>query len=152
MSRKIRAAIEFGIFFLGALIILSTKAVFDNAMRGKAALGAGLDLVKDDFYLFFVVSLVISGVLLVLTVLSALTYLFEKSVNRFQRIVVSVAPVICSVSVAAIALFYSYLTSGGFVSITGYILALGAGEAMIFRFACGIYVLLRQPENVKKTK
>ena len=37
-------------------------------------------------------------------------------------------------------------------SIIGYVLALGAGEAMLFRLACGIYVLLRQPENVKKTK
>lgn len=150
--KLVRVIAELGVFLLGALVILTTKAVFDNVMNKKSAAGAALDLAKDDFNLFFMISLMICAVLLLLTLVSALTYMFQKNVSRFQRIVVSASPVICSAAVFAISLFYAYLTSGGIFGITAYIVSLGVGEAMLFRLPCAVYVLLRPADNTKKTK
>ena len=150
-KKLIRVVAESGIFLLGALVILFIKTVFDAAMNKKEAAGVAVDLIKDEFDLFFTISLAVCAVLLILTMLSALTYLFQKSVSRFQRLTVSMAPIICSAAVLAISLFYAYLTSGSLVSITGYMILLGLGEAMLFRLPCAVYVLLRPLEKGKKS-
>lgn len=149
-KKLLRTVIELGMASAGLVLIILCRVLF-NVFVGKKAESEGVIAVsRDNFELYFKISLVLSAVLLVLTVLSALTYLFQKEVSRFQRLTVSASPVICSVAVLAIAMFYAYLTSGGAVSITGYLFLLGLGEAMLFRLPCAMYVFLRKSEAHKK--
>lgn len=138
--RRIRVWIELGVFLLGVLTVVLTRTAFGGY---QVRMPYANDVSADDFGLYFKLSLIICSVLLGLTLLSAVTYIFQRSVSRFQRITVSMAPIICSVTVFVMSVFYAYLTSGSVVNITGFLLALGAGEAMLFRLPCALYVMLR---------
>lgn len=147
MKKLVRIALELGIAVIGAAFVVLSRILFASFADGSTA-----EVARDNFELYFNVSLILSGVLLVLTLFSALTFLFQKEVSRFQRITASASPVICSVSLIAVAVFYAYLTAGGAVSITPYVILLGIGEAMIFRFPCAVCVMLRKTEKGKKKK
>lgn len=152
-KKLIRFCAELGAVLAGVVVIFLSRVLFNTFVMGKAESEGVLAVTRDNFELYFKISLILSAVLLALTVMSALTYLFQKEISRFQRITVSASPVICSVSVLAVAVFYAYLTSGGAVSIFGYLVALGIGEALLFRLPCAMYVAIRKPEGkAKKSK
>ena len=146
-KKLIRVGVELGISAVGVLLVFVSRALVAHFAGGNTA-----EVVRDNFILYFNVSLILSGVLLVLTLFSALTFLFQKEVGRFQRITASASPVICSASLIAVAVFYAYLTAGGIVSITPYVILLGIGEAMVFRFPCAVSLILRKADNGKKKK
>lgn len=146
-KKLLRTALETGIAVLGVGFVIISRTLFAFFADGSTA-----EVARDNFELYFNVSLILSGVLLVLTMFSALTFLFQKEVSRFQRITASASPVICSASLIAVAVFYAYLTAGGAVSITPYVILLGVGEAMIFRFPCAVSAMLRKTDNGKKKK
>ena len=147
-----RGCCELGISVLGAALAVLRRGLFQPFADKGAISGGSEEVERDNFTLYFIVSLILCAVLLLLTVMSALTYFFQKEVGKFQRFAVSVSPVICSVAVLAVSGFYAYLTAGGEVNITGYLVLLGIGEAMLFRLPCAVYVFLRKGEKAPKNQ
>lgn len=149
-KKLVRGIAELGISALGAVLLILCRVLF-RAFTDNGAISVGsAEVARDNFTLYFKISLILCAVLLLLTVMSALTYFFQKEVGKFQHFAVSVSPVICSVAVLAVSGFYAYLTAGGEVNITGYLVLLGIGEAMLFRLPCALYVFLRKGEKEPK--
>lgn len=143
-KKLLRSGIELGISLLGVLLIFLCRAAFYSFVGTDTDPDGAVAVITDNFELYYKISLILCGVLLLLTLLSSFTYLFQKNVSRFQKLTVSASPIICSVTVFVLSVFYAYLTAGGIVSIAGYLVLLGLGEAMLFRLPCAVYVSLRK--------
>jgi len=143
-KKLIRVLAELGATLLGGILIILSKVCFEFIAVPSAEKQGVLAITRDNFELYFKLSGMLCGILLLLTLLSAFTYLFQKDVGRFQRLVVSASPLICSAAVISTSAFYSYLTTGIAVSIIPYLIVLGLGQALVFRLPCAMYVLFRK--------
>lgn len=146
-----RPVIEAVLALCGAAAVIASRLVFDS--RFSAPLSEGVSVARDNFMLFFVLSLALCAVLLLLTTLSVVCAALHRESPRAFHITARLSPLLCSLVMLVLALFYAYLTAGGVRSITPYLLSLGIGEALLLRFPCVIYTLFEYRRcSMVKTK
>ncbi len=144
-----RPLVEAMLAFCGAVAVIVSRLLFDS--RFSSPLSESASVARDNFMLFYKLSLALCAVLLLLTALSVVCSVLHRESPRVFRITARLSPLLCSLIMLVLALFYAYLTAGGANSITPHLLALGIGEALLLRLPCVIYTLFEYRSGSKVT-
>ncbi len=120
-------------FLIGCVGILVVAYAFKSNVTSLGFEGDDIPAFLDNFNLFRTVSLYLCGILLALSVISTLTYLFVSECRTtFFQIVAEMSPILCALVVLGVGVFFSYLASGGEHSITPYVICMSVFEALTF--------------------
>lgn len=134
----------------GVLLLIISRLLF--ASRFYEDESTDICVAHDNFMLFYKLSLALCALFLVLTLLSVIcSQLYRKTLHVFH-ITARLSPLVCSLVIIAITLFYAYLASGGVHNITPYLLTLGFGEALTLRLPSALYNVFEQLSSSKNEK
>lgn len=125
--------IGLGTSVVGFLMIFIIKAILDRKFDKFFVSNGYAPTSCDNFYLYFDLSTFLTAVLLGLTLISVATYVFQKGKkSRFAYLTVTISPILCSVALIMVSVFYSYLTHGTEYVIWPHIVLLSIAESMLF--------------------
>ena len=149
-SPWIRRFVGVGISLVGFLGILLVKLFFDSFMKKCVSTDGIMPVENDNFYIYFQLSLTVCGVLLALTLLSAVTYVLQRGPkSKFSYLTVTLSPLVCQIAMIMLSVFYSYLTYGSDRPIVAYLVLLGICEAALYFMPLTIAAEVKNDENEK---
>ena len=119
------------ISILGAAGILIIKILLEGQTAAHMLSEGVMSVAHDNMNLYFKLSVFMCAVLLLLTLLSALTAGKGKR-NTFSSLTVKLSPILSAVAMILLSAFYAYLTYDSKYSIVPALILLGISEAATF--------------------
>ena len=101
-----------------------------------------IPIAKDNFDLYFKLSLIMCTVLFVLSLLSFLThFILKDTAGRFSKLTVTVTPILSVLALIVLSAFYAYLTHDKTFPTSGYLVILGISEGAVLLLPPSLYRL-----------
>ncbi len=129
-SERARLAAEIAVGAVGIAAIPLDCALFGHSVASAA--DPAYAVAAESFSVYVVVSVVVCGVIFLLSLIQAAMFALALQHTAAAYAAAVAAPWAAAVAFTAVGVFYSYLVSGGEVSLTPYIVALGAAESAVF--------------------
>lgn len=130
MGDRTRFALECTAGLLCVVVIPLTCITFDRWVASYSDSAA--EVASESFSVYFTLSVIMCIVVFFLTVIQTLIFSISNRHTYASSAVTVATPWISSAAFVSIAIFYSYLVSGGEISLTPYIIFLGIAEGGTF--------------------
>ena len=150
--RKIFRYMGVALSVLGAAGILITRRVFDVNVKEYIKTAGEVPMAKDNFNLFFTLSVALCALLLALIFTSlAVNAVGGRTKISFGNILLKIYSPLSMAVIIAMSVFFSYLSADKLFSAGAYIISLGICEAALFALPMAVCSLTDEKLHEKRT-
>lgn len=149
---KIFRTVAYVLTLLGAIGVFVTDRLFAHRVKAYITASGEVPMAKENFTLFFKLSLGLAALLMALQLLTIVVDLLSGQRKAGSRAIIAgiYAPLSMAVLVA-LAAFFACLSADRLFPVASYIITLGICEAAVFCLPIAVRSLIREKTSVKGT-
>ncbi len=124
----------------GIIAVFVIRQTFMMSVKDAVLSDGFAPIAKENFELYFKLSLIMCTVLFVLCLLSGVTnFILKDSAGRFSALSVKTAPILSALAMVVLSAFYAYLTYDNEFPIAHYLILLGISEGAVLLLPPSLY-------------